>query len=130
MDIEVLADNDVTEKEHPESSESAEKSQEPQQENPENPDQQKLPKPVENQNLEPSEQEEQPGIKDQPPVSEDVEVREEKGRNATQTTKTSATKDRSDSEIIMISRDGGKMIRFLIIFMKFLSHYDETRINV
>lgn len=80
MDIEVVADNDVTEKEQPEPSESAEKSQEPQQENPENPDQQMLPKPVENQNLEPSEQEEQPGIKDQPPVSEDVEVREEKGR--------------------------------------------------
>ncbi|XP_076610168.1 zinc fingers and homeoboxes protein 2-like [Chaetodon auriga] len=77
MDLEILADNDVTEKEQPESSESAEKSQDPQQENP---DQQTFPKPVENQNPEPLEQEEQLGKNDQPPVIEDVEAREEKDR--------------------------------------------------
>ncbi|TKS89209.1 Zinc fingers and homeoboxes protein 2 [Collichthys lucidus] len=75
MDMEMLADNDVTEKES-ESSESAEKSPDLQQEKPENPDQQTFLKPVENQNPEPSEQEEQSGKKDQPSVLEDVEARE------------------------------------------------------
>lgn len=77
MDMEVLADNDATEKES-ESSESAEKSEDPQQENPENPDQQTFPKPVENQNPEPLEQEERSGEKDKPPVIEDIEAGEEK----------------------------------------------------
>ncbi|XP_023276521.1 zinc fingers and homeoboxes protein 2-like [Seriola lalandi dorsalis] len=77
MDMEVLADNNMTEKE---SSESAEKSQVTQQEKPENPDQQTFPKPVENQNPEPLEQEEQSGKEDPPSVIEDVEAREEKGR--------------------------------------------------
>lgn len=76
MDMEILANNDVTENEQSESSESAEKSQDTQQTNPENPDQQTFPKPVENQNPEPLEQEEQSGKKDQPPVIEDVEARE------------------------------------------------------
>ncbi|KAG7999808.1 Zinc fingers and homeoboxes protein 2, partial [Nibea albiflora] len=76
MDMEILPDNDVTEKEQSESSESAEKSQDLQQEKPDNPDQQAFPKPVENQNPEPSEQEEQSGKKDQPSVIEDVEARE------------------------------------------------------
>ncbi|XP_041812034.1 zinc fingers and homeoboxes protein 2-like isoform X2 [Chelmon rostratus] len=80
MDMEIQADNDLTEKEQSESFESAEKSQDPQQENPENPDQQTFPKPVENQNPEPLEQEEQLGKGDQPPVIEDVEAREEKDR--------------------------------------------------
>lgn len=68
MNMEGLADSDVTDKEQPESS------QDTQQENPENPDQQMLPNPEEDQNPEPSEQEEQSGNKDQHPVSE----REEK----------------------------------------------------
>ncbi|XP_044027441.1 zinc fingers and homeoboxes protein 2-like [Siniperca chuatsi] len=76
MDMGILTDNDVTEKEQSESK-SAEKSQDPQQENP---DQQTFPKPVENQNPEPLEQEEQLGKKDQPPVIEDVEARDEKDR--------------------------------------------------
>lgn len=79
MGMERSTDNDVTEKEQSESSESAEKSQNPQQVNPENPDQQTFPKPVENQNPEPSEQEEQLG-KTQLPVIEGVEAREEKDR--------------------------------------------------
>ncbi|KAM9339778.1 zinc fingers and homeoboxes protein 2 [Symphorus nematophorus] len=77
MDMEVLADNDATEKES-ESPEPAKKSEDPQQENPENPDQQTFPKPVENQNPEPLEQEEQSGEKDKPPVIEDIEAGEEK----------------------------------------------------
>ncbi|XP_022613160.1 zinc fingers and homeoboxes protein 2-like [Seriola dumerili] len=77
MDMEVLADNNMTEKE---SSESAEKSQVTQQEKPENPDQQTFPKPVENQNPEPLEQEEQSGKEDPPSVIEDVEAREEKDK--------------------------------------------------
>ncbi|XP_070703034.1 zinc fingers and homeoboxes protein 2-like [Pempheris klunzingeri] len=80
MDMEVLADNAVKEKEQSESSESGEKSQDPEQENPENPDQQTFPKPVEIQDPEPVEQEEQSGKKDQPSVIEDVEAREEKDR--------------------------------------------------
>ncbi|XP_068592955.1 zinc fingers and homeoboxes protein 2-like [Cebidichthys violaceus] len=76
MDVEILA----TEKEQSESSESAGKSQDPQQDNSENPDQQTFQKPVENQNPEPSEQEEQSGEKDQPPVIEDEEATEEKDK--------------------------------------------------
>ncbi|XP_067468001.1 zinc fingers and homeoboxes protein 2-like [Thunnus thynnus] len=77
MDMEVLADNNVTEKEQSEPSESAEKSKDPQQENP---DQQTFSKPVETQNPEPLDQEEQLGKEDRPPVIEDVEAREEKDR--------------------------------------------------
>ncbi|XP_035537938.1 zinc fingers and homeoboxes protein 2-like [Morone saxatilis] len=80
MDMEILAAKDVTEKEQSQSSESAEKSQDPQQENPENRDQQMFPKPVENQNPEPSEQDDESGKKDQPPVIEDVEATGEKDR--------------------------------------------------
>ncbi|KAF0024137.1 hypothetical protein F2P81_022939 [Scophthalmus maximus] len=70
MDTENMADNS-------ESCESAEKSQVVQQEKPENPDQQTFPKPVENQNPEPLEQEEGLGGEDPPPVIESVEAREE-----------------------------------------------------
>ncbi|XP_039978345.1 zinc fingers and homeoboxes protein 2-like isoform X2 [Xiphias gladius] len=80
MDMEILADNNVTRKVQSESSESAEKSHITHQEKPENPDQQTFPKPVENQNPEPLEQKEQSGKEDQPPVIEDVEAREEKDR--------------------------------------------------
>ncbi|KAK2920659.1 zinc fingers and homeoboxes protein 2-like [Channa argus] len=73
MDIEILSDNDVTSKEHSESSQSIKTSQDTQMENPD----QQFPKPVENQNLEPLEQQEQVDKEDQPPV-EDVEAREEK----------------------------------------------------
>lgn len=79
--MEIMADNNVTEKEEAESSESAEQSRrEPHQENPVNPDQQTFPKPVENQNPEPLEQEEHLGKKDQPPVIEDLEARDERDR--------------------------------------------------
>lgn len=77
MDIETLRDNHVIEKEQSESFKSAEKSQDTQQENP---DQQSFPKPVENKNPKPLPQEEQPGSENQPPVTEDVEGREEEGR--------------------------------------------------
>lgn len=77
MDMKILADNHVTEKESPESTD---KSQVTQQEKPEKPDQQTFPKPVENQNPEPLEQEEQSGKEDPPSVIEDVEAREEKDR--------------------------------------------------
>ncbi|XP_040909926.1 zinc fingers and homeoboxes protein 2-like [Toxotes jaculatrix] len=80
MDMEILTDNNVTEKVQSESFESAENSQHAQQEKPENPDQQMFPKPVENQNPEPLEQEELSGKDDQPPVIDDVEAREEKDR--------------------------------------------------
>ncbi|XP_070778368.1 zinc fingers and homeoboxes protein 2-like [Enoplosus armatus] len=89
MDVEILADNNVTEKEQSESSESAEKSQIPQQENP---DQQTFAKPVENQNPEPLEQEEQSGKKDRPPVIEDVEARDEKDREEVESDTTSQKK--------------------------------------
>lgn len=80
MDIEVFASNNMAEKEQSEPSEPAEKSQDPQQENLENPGQQVFPKKVENQNPEPSEQEEQSGKEDQPPVIEDEETRGEKDK--------------------------------------------------
>ncbi|CAJ1082849.1 zinc fingers and homeoboxes protein 2-like [Xyrichtys novacula] len=67
MDMEILTDTDVTEKERPDSPESAEKS-------PGNPDQQT----VENQNPKPPEQEEQLGKENQLPVIEDVESRDDK----------------------------------------------------
>lgn len=92
MDMEILADNDVTEKEQPESFEFAEESQCSQQENPENPDQQTFPKPVETQSPEPGEQEEQSGLKDQPPVIEDVEAREENDREEVESDPTSQKK--------------------------------------
>ncbi|XP_049890667.1 zinc fingers and homeoboxes protein 2-like [Epinephelus moara] len=77
MDMEIMVDNDATEKEQSES-ESAEKSEDPQQKDTENPDQQTFPQPVENP--EPLQKEEQLGEKDQPPVIEDVEATEEKDR--------------------------------------------------
>uniref|UniRef100_UPI0037E87321 zinc fingers and homeoboxes protein 2-like n=1 Tax=Semicossyphus pulcher TaxID=241346 RepID=UPI0037E87321 len=80
MDMEILTETDVTEKENSESSESTEKSPALQQESPENPDQQTFPKTVENQDPEPLEQEEQSGKENQLPVIEDVESREEKDR--------------------------------------------------
>ncbi|XP_040044858.2 zinc fingers and homeoboxes protein 2-like [Gasterosteus aculeatus] len=79
MDVEVLADGEAAEKEQSESSsESAGKRQDPQEENLENPDRQRETKPVENQNLKPSEQEEQSSEMDQPPIIEDEEATEEK----------------------------------------------------
>lgn len=82
MDVEILADNDLTDKEQSETSESAEKSHDTQKENLENLDHQMFPKPVENQNPEPLEQKEQVGKEDQPPVFEDVEAGEEKDSGA------------------------------------------------
>ncbi|KAK2830866.1 hypothetical protein Q5P01_018797 [Channa striata] len=73
MDIEILSDNDVTSKEQSESSKSLEKSQDTQKENPD----QQFPTPVENQNLEPLEQNEQVDKEDQPPL-EDVAASEKK----------------------------------------------------
>lgn len=89
MDMEIMVDNDATEKEQSES-ESAEKSEEPQQEDSENPDQQTFPQPVENP--EPLEKEEQLGEKDQPPVIEDVEATEEKDRDGADSDPTSQKK--------------------------------------
>ncbi|KAL6100253.1 uncharacterized protein ACO6RY_01901 [Pungitius sinensis] len=78
MDVEVPADQLVSGKEQSESSsESAGKSPDPKEENLD-PDQQIAKKPVENQHLKPSEQEEQSGETDQPPVVEDEEATEEK----------------------------------------------------
>ncbi|KAM3596239.1 uncharacterized protein V6R79_010804 [Siganus canaliculatus] len=74
MDMEVLADNVVTNNEQSESSEPAEKDQE----SPDNPDQQTFPKPVENQNPELPEPEEHSGQAEPPPVIEDVDVRDQK----------------------------------------------------
>ncbi|XP_028250779.1 zinc fingers and homeoboxes protein 2-like [Parambassis ranga] len=62
MDVETLASNEQSEPSEP-----TEKNHDPQEENPENPDQQ-----VENQNPEPSEQGEQSGKEDQPPVTEEA----------------------------------------------------------
>ncbi|XP_008289573.1 zinc fingers and homeoboxes protein 2-like [Stegastes partitus] len=81
MDMEVFASNNMAEKEQSEPSEPAEKSRDPQQENLENPGQQVFPKQVENQNPEPSEQEEQSGKEDQPPVIEDEEATGEKDKD-------------------------------------------------
>lgn len=75
MDIEILADNNVTGKEQ---SESAEKSQDTQKENSENLEQQTFPKQMENLNPEPLVQKEQLGKDNQAPVFEDVEAGEEK----------------------------------------------------
>ncbi|KAM9838618.1 zinc fingers and homeoboxes protein 2 [Aulostomus maculatus] len=74
MDMEMLAEDNVTEKEQSEISESAKETAEP--ENSDNPDQQSLD--IENQNLEPSKQNEQSGEKEQLPVVDDVEAREDK----------------------------------------------------
>lgn len=82
MDVEILADNNVTSKEQSDSSESAEKSQDTQKENSENLDQQMFSNPVENQNPEPLEQKEQVGKEDQPPVFENVEAREKDSERA------------------------------------------------
>ncbi|XP_020505145.2 zinc fingers and homeoboxes protein 2 [Labrus bergylta] len=77
MDMDILTDTNETEQDRIKSPESAEKSPALQQENP---DQQTLPKPLENQNSEPPEQEEQLGKENQLPVIEDVEPREDKDR--------------------------------------------------
>lgn len=82
MDVEILADNNVTGKEHSDSSESSEKSQETQKENLENLYQQMFSGPVENENPEPLEQKEQVGENKKPPVLDNIEAREKDSERA------------------------------------------------